>query len=248
MKLFRADLHIHTVLSPCGDLEMSPENIVKRALEQKIDIIGITDHNSTRQCRLISRIAETVGIFVLPGAEITSREEVHCLAFMPGWEELDHLQQYLDQHLGNVKNDVDKFGYQVVVDETENIVIEESRLLIQAINQSVEEIEDFVHSLGGLFIPAHVNRSAFSLISQLGFVPEDLKADALELSKQVTAEKFISQYPYLVSKQFIRSSDAHFLKNIGEVITGFYLEEASFQEIKMALTGVDGRKAILAQK
>lgn len=245
MKLFRADLHTHTVLSPCGDLEMSPGNIVRRALEQKIDIIGITDHNSTRQCRLISRIAETSGIFVLPGAEITSREEVHCLAFMPGWKELDNLQQYLDQHLGNVKNDVDKFGYQVVVDETENIVFEEPRLLIQSINQSVEQIETFVHSLAGLFIPAHVNRSAYSLISQLGFVPDDLKTDALELSKHVTVEKFVSQYPYLSSKQFIRSSDAHFLRNIGEVITGFFLEEASFQEIKMALMGVDGRKVIL---
>lgn len=245
MRYFRADLHIHTVLSPCGDLEMSPVNIVRRALEQKIDIIGITDHNSTRQCRLISQIAETVGIFVLPGAEITSREEVHCLVFMPGWKELHSLQQYLDQHLGNILNDVDNFGYQVVVDDQENIVFEEPRLLIQSINQSVEEIEAFVHSLGGLFIPAHVNRSAFSLVSQLGFVPDDLKADALELSKHVTAEKFVSQNPYLTSKQFIRSSDAHFLKSIGEVFTGFYLEEASFKEIKMALMGVDGRKAIL---
>jgi len=229
MKLFRADLHIHTVLSPCGDLEMSPKNIVMRALQQKMDILGITDHNSTRQCRLLSQIAEAKGIFVLPGAEITSREEVHCVAFMPGWAELEGLQQYLDQHLGNVMNDVDKFGYQVVVDENENIVYEEPKLLIQSIDQSVEEIEAFVHSLGGLFIPAHVNRPTFSLISQLGFVPDDLNYDALELSKHI-----------------IRSSDAHFLKNVGEVFTGFYLEEASFQEIKMALLSMDGRKAGLA--
>lgn len=245
MRQFRADLHIHTVLSPCGDLAMSPENIVRRAVEQHLDIIGITDHNSTRQCQLIGKLAAAQGILVLAGAEITSREEVHCLAFMPDWEQLDELQHYLDQHLGNIPNDVERFGYQVVVDDDENIVYEEPRLLIQSINQSVEQIEAFVHSLGGLFIPAHINRSAFSLISQLGFVPGDLKVDALELSRQVTAEKFISQYPYLSSRQFIRSSDAHFLKNIGEVFTDFHLEEASFQEIEMALMGVVGRKAIL---
>ncbi len=245
MRTFRADLHIHTVLSPCGDLGMSPENIVRRAVAQNLDIIGITDHNSTRQCSLISRMAAAKGIFALCGAEITSREEVHCLAFMPDREKLDALQQYLDLHLGNIPNDIEKFGYQVVVDENENIVFEEPRLLIQSIDQSVEEIEAFVHIHGGIFIPAHVNRSAYSLISQLGFIPSELNFDALEISKHTSKQKFVLEHPDLALKTFVQNSDAHYLDNIGEKFTTFLIEKPCFQEIKMALKGDGGRQAIL---
>lgn len=241
LKPFTGDLHIHTLLSPCGDLEMSPANIVAVAKNRKLDIIAITDHNSTRHCKLVSELASGKDIFVLCGAEVTSREEAHCLAFLPDFETLDIFQNYLDEHLGNILNDVDKFGYQVQVDKDENIIYEEEKLLISAIDQSVEEIEKRVHDLNGIFIPAHVNRSMFSLISQLGFIPDDLNYDAIEISKHITRESFLKQHPYLSSKTFIQNSDAHFIENIGETSTNFHLERVSFEEIRMALQNKNGR-------
>ncbi len=245
METFRADLHIHTVLSPCGDLEMSPANIVHAAKEKNIDIIGITDHNSTKQCEVIKQVACSEGIFVMTGAEVTTKEEVHCLTFFETTEKLFEFQQYLDLHLPDIKNDTKLFGYQVVVDKEENIVEEEDRLLISALDQSLEDIEKKVHQLGGLFIPAHINKSKFSIISQLGFVPADLQFEALEISKHVSKTDFLSKNRYLNKFTFIQDSDAHYVENIGEISTRFLMEEISFEEIRMALAGINGREVIV---
>jgi len=245
MQTFRADLHIHTVLSPCGDLEMSPANIVHAAKEKNIDIIGITDHNSTKQCEVIKQVACSEGIFVMAGAEVTTKEEVHCLTFFETNEKLLEFQQYLDLHLPDIKNDTKLFGYQVVVDKEENIVEEEDRLLISALDQSLEDIEKKVHQLGGLFIPAHINKSKFSIISQLGFVPADLQFEALEISKHVSKIDFLSKNRYLNKFTFIQDSDAHYVENIGDTSTRFLMKEISFEEIRMALAGINGREVIV---
>jgi hypothetical protein len=242
MKFFRADLHIHTVLSPCGDLEMSPINIVSEAALKGLEIIGITDHNTTRHCELITRLAAERGIFVMQGAEITTKEEVHCLAFFENTDALAKFQEFLDNNLSEVINDPAIFGYQVQVDEAENVVYEEKRLLINAISKSFEETEAFTHSLDGLFIPAHLNRSKNSIYSQLGFLPDKLAADAVEISKATTVEQFIAVHPELKGLTVIRNSDAHYLEDIGSAYTLFYIEEASFTEIKKALKKENGRK------
>jgi len=244
METFRADLHIHTILSPCGDLFMSPQNIINKALEKGLDIIGITDHNSTRQAGLIKQMAERKGLFVLCGAEVTSKEEVHCLTFFPNDEALTNFQQYLDKHLPNIKNDTDKFGFQVCVNENEDIVFEEERLLISGLNQSIDQIELKVHSLNGIFIPAHINRPSYSVLSQLGFVDADLKVEALELSRHVSVEKFIQQQSYLKDYTFIQNSDAHRLEDIGIQYTEYQLNSRSFDEMKQAFTGKNGRKVL----
>ena len=245
MKSFRADIHIHTVLSPCGDLEMSPKNIIKRAKERKLDIIGITDHNSTKQCSVMKKIGDKNGIFVLQGVEITTKEEVHCLAFFENDDELSKFQKYLDQYLPDIKNNVDLFGYQVVVDENENIVEQIDPLLISAINQNINQIEEKVHSLGGLFIPAHIDKLKNSIISQLGFVPQDVNVDAIELSKHTTKKNFLDKNDYLKQYSFVQSSDAHYINNIGDVSTILKMNEISFNEIKQALANINGRKTII---
>jgi predicted metal-dependent phosphoesterase TrpH len=135
MDVFRADLHIHTVLSPCGDLEMSPKNIVMNAKKQGLDIIGITDHNSTKHGPLIKKIGEQNGIFVMLGVEVTTKEEVHCLAYFEDEHLLADFQQYLSDNLPYIKNNPDYFGYQVVLDEKENIIEEVDSLLVTGINQ-----------------------------------------------------------------------------------------------------------------
>lgn len=175
----RADLHIHTVLSPCGDLEMSPENILHFAQVQGLNMIGITDHNSTRQAPIIRDYGKTKGIFVLTGAEICSKEEVHALTFFETARTLTIFQHYLDVHLPDIPNDPEKFGFQVVVDPEEQIIYEEPKLLISALNQSLEEIAHKVRQLDGYFHSlAHIDKPCFSILSQLGFVPPDLRYDA----------------------------------------------------------------------
>jgi 3',5'-nucleoside bisphosphate phosphatase len=245
MKSFRADLHIHTVLSPCGDLEMSPVNIVSKAVQKGLDVIGITDHNTTRHCGLITRLAEEKGIFVMQGAEVTTKEEVHCLAFFENTDALSKFQEFLDDSLPEVINDPAIFGYQVQVDEYDNVVYEEKKLLINAISKSFEETETFIHSLNGLFIPAHLNRPKNSIYSQLGFLPDNLSADAVEISKATTFRQFIEDHPELNGFTVIKNSDAHYPEDIGTAFTLFYIEEASFPEIKQALKKENGRKIII---
>ncbi len=248
MKIFRADLHTHTVLSPCGDLEMSPVNIVRIAKERGIDILGITDHNSTLHAVLIKQLAEREGILVMMGAEVTTKEEVHCLCFFETEQLLSEFQIYLDQHLPKIPNDTKYFGYQVVVNEEEEIVDEIDYLLISGLNQGIDEIEEKVHSLNGLFIPAHINKSINSVISQLGFLPPDLKVDALEISMHTTKEEFLSTNKYLKAYSFIQSSDAHYIDNIGNVCTNFLMEELSFAEVRKALKGEGGRRVELEER
>ncbi|MFP4065323.1 MAG: PHP domain-containing protein [Bacteroidales bacterium] len=243
MRSYRADLHVHTVLSPCGDLEMSPANIVEASARKGVDILGIADHNSTKHGMLIKKLAEKEGIFVLTGAEVTTKEEIHCLAFFENNDSLEAFQEYLDKHLPDVKNKPDAFGYQVVVDEEEMIVEEVDKLLISALDQSIDQVEKKVHSLGGLFIPAHIDRPSFSLFSQLGFIPPDLKADALEISgKSGGPDKMRAKYPELKKFSIIQSSDAHFPDQVGDTRCYFLLKTRSFAEIRMALKGEEGRK------
>ncbi len=242
MNSYRADLHVHTVLSPCGDLKMSPATIVEAAARKNIDILGITDHNSTRHGALIKKLAKQKGIYVLCGAEVTTKEEIHCLAFFENNDKLVKFQKYLEEHLSDVKNKPEIFGYQVVLDEEELIVEHVDKLLISALDQTIDEVEVAVHALGGLFIPAHIDRPSFSLFSQLGFVPDGLQADALELSKPASPEQMIKQFPGLKGYTFIRSSDAHHPMQLGSGITIFEMKRRSFAEIKKALQGVGGRK------
>jgi 3',5'-nucleoside bisphosphate phosphatase len=241
MKTVKADLHIHTVLSPCGDLDMSPRKIVEAALEKDLGIIGITDHNSTLQIEVVEKLAAEKGIFVLGGVEITTREEVHCLAFFPDKASRTGFQHYIDIWQPVIPNREGAFGYQVVVDADDQIVYTEEKLLITALNRSIGEIEKEVHRLGGLFIPAHIDRSVNSILSQLGFFPRGLQADALEITCFTTCRKAREQFKIDADIPLIRSSDAHYPVDIGKCYSIFILEEINFQEIAMAFRNLSGR-------
>ena len=233
--LARADLHIHTVLSPCGDLDMSPRNIVRAAREKGLDIIGIADHNCTRQAGVIQELGRENGLVVLAGAEVTTAEEAHCLAFFPTGEALERFQAFLDQHLPPIPNNPAKFGYQVAVNAEEEIVHEEPYLLISALDTSIETVEQTVHGLGGIFIPAHIDKPAYSILSQLGFVPPDLTCDALEISPRSSRERITAEHPYLATYAFTTASDAHYVEDIGKVYTELLLPDFSFEAIRQAI-------------
>jgi len=175
------------------------------------------------------------------GIEVTTVEEVHCLAFFENEESLSQFQNYIDEHIFKVPNNPEKFGHQLIVDEHENIQGQIDWLLINAITKSIDEVEAKVHELNGIFIPAHIDRSAFSLTSQLGFVPHELKADAFEISKYGRMNDILTKFPYLKNKAFISGSDAHFLDNIGFPFTEIIIQNLSFKEIRKAIFGHEGR-------
>lgn len=234
---FKADMHIHSVLSPCGDIEMSPSVIVQTAKERGLDIIGLTDHNSTLNADVTRRIGEKVGLHVLMGAEVTTKEEVHCTCFMPTVEKLAEFQAFLDSRVIFFENDVDKFGYQLIVDEDENVLDEVPHLLINALDLPMLELQQKVYALGGIFIPAHIDRSSFSLSSQLGFVPSGLKFHAMELSKYCKRNnyKFLEECPWFSDFNFLQSSDAHYVEDIGAIYSVLEMPEFSFDNFKNAL-------------
>lgn len=232
MPFFNADLHIHTCLSPCGDLDMSPVNIVKTAKEKGLDIIAITDHNTTRNVQTCVEIGRDEGIFVIAGCEVNTQEEVHCLAYFENLEKLTEFQCYLDEYLPDVENDTDFFGYQVAVDRDDRITYEEQRALFMGIAQDVESVERKVHALGGIFVPAHIDRVKNSIFSQLGFIPFDLQYDALEISWHTTPKDFFEIHPELAKKKILRNSDAHYASDIGKVCNVLDMEELNWQSFK----------------
>lgn len=246
MNLYRADMHIHTVLSPCGDLEMSPANIIATAKKRNLDIIGITDHNSTYHCALMQKLGAENGIFIMNGVEITTQEEVHCLAFFEFPDALNEFQNYINHYLPFIQNNPTLFGYQVVLDENEDIIENIESLLIVGLDQSIEEVRGKVRELDGLFIPAHVNRPKFGILSQLGFMPEDLSPDGIEIFGFGNSVEFRVKYPEFNKYQLIISSDAHHPDQIGIGYSTLEIEQLSFKEIAMAIRGANGRKVMVA--
>lgn len=177
-------------------------------------------------------IGKKNGIFVIPGCEVATQEEVHCLAYFPDMEATNAFQRYLDEHLPDMKNDTSVFGYQVAVDENDTIIYEEDKLLIMGLNQDIESVAKKVAELGGIFVPAHIDKAKNSIFSQLGFIPFDLKYDALEVSRHITPENFLKVHPELAEKLFLRSSDAHYTQDIASVHTCLTMESLNWESFK----------------
>lgn len=247
LKAYRADLHIHTILSPCTELtEMSPHAIVERALQIGLDCIAVCDHNSCENVTAVRGISRDTGLVVLPGIEITSQEEVHILGLFDGEDEARRVQEVVYDHLPG-ENDEEAFGHQVVVNEQEEVVCFNKRLLIGATTLTLEKVVDLIHSLQGLAVASHVDREAFSVIGQLGFIPPAVALDALEFSPRITPAQLRVQFPQVDAYSCITSSDAHVLGDIGRSSTTFVMEEVSIQELKLALMGRGGRKVLFQE-
>lgn len=238
MKQYRADLHIHSLLSPCGSLEMSPREIISRARGKSLDMIALSDHNSTLHCEMTVKLGLEAGITVLRAAEVTSSEDVHSLVILPDEPSTRAFQEWLDGHCACIPNNPDIFGDQVVIDENETIVKEIPHYLPAAINASIDQVESAAHRYGGLFIPAHIDRPAMGIIGQLGFIPEELYIDAVE----------VVGIPGDLLYPVIRNSDAHTPEKIGSRYTDYLLDHPSFNELSMALRGENGRAIIPCQR
>lgn len=244
LRKFRADLHVHTCLSPCGDMEMLPRAIVRVCLQREIDIIAICDHNSAENVKYVINAAEGTNLTVLAGIEVTTEEEVHMLAVFDDEEQVLTLQKEVYKYLLPGENDENLFGLQVVVntsDEVEKIV---NKLLIGGTTLPLNYLVERIHCLGGLAIASHIDRESFSLVGQLGMIPDDLGVDALEVSQLGKVDKVRDQVVGAERFPLITSSDAHRLDQIGRVWTWFFLEEATVEEIRKSFRKVEGRKIV----
>jgi len=240
LKRFNADLHIHTCLSPCADLTMSPKRVVERAQAKGLDIIAITDHNSAENVQAAMTVGEKAGIFVLAGMEITSEEEVHLLALFDNMESVLSIQEEVYRNLPG-ENQSEIFGEQIVANEDDEVESFNLRLLIGATTIPLVGWVNRIHEAKGLAVASHVDREAFGLFGQLGFVPPGLKLDAMEwvsesIDKIMKVDSNASKYPA------IRSSDAHRLTDIGRRRTMLLIGEPSIVEIDLAFRGLKGRK------
>ena len=243
LKIFNCDLHIHTCLSPCAELDMHPKALVERALAARIDILAICDHNSSENVPYVINAARGKNLKIFPGMEITTSEEVHLLALFDSLPDLARMQEIVYLHLAG-KNDEDRFGVQAIVNENGEVEGLNDKLLIGATDIPLNDLLNYVHEQNGLAVASHIDRESFSVLSQLGFIDESTNFDALEISSLISIQQARIKYRELKNFSFITSSDAHYLKDIGTALTKIMLEEPTLTELKMAFAGQNGRRVL----
>ena len=244
LKRFEADLHIHTCLSPCCESRMTPKRIVERAKLRGLNIIGICDHNSAENVTCAKNVGEKEGLAVIGGIEVTSQEEAHILAFFDENRDLFELAKLIDENLPGI-NDERVFGEQIVVNEDDKVLSFNKRLLIGATVLPLHQIVDRIHSSSGLAIASHIDRESFSIIGQLGFIPDGLELDGLEVSPRLSLKKAQLEFGEAFNFPLVTFSDAHTLEDVGKSSTCLLIEEANTKEIRKALSGKDGRKVMI---
>lgn len=238
-----ADFHIHTLLSPCAEIEMTPHHIVMRAAEFGIGAVAITDHNASANALAAVKAGERYGVKVFPGMEVECLEEAHIVVLFDTLKQLNAWQQQVDGKMNGLLNNAEKFGGQFVVDDDDNFIREEERLLLAPLRMTAAEVVHEAGRLGGMSIAAHIDRPSYSIVGQLGFIEPDFGFAAAEISaagwrasKQSKLQRVAGYLP------FVTDSDAH---NIMDFVQGpknlITVEELTVAELKLALTNSSGR-------
>ncbi len=236
MKLYY-DFHIHSCLSPCADSDMTPNNIVNMAAIKGLDAIAITDHNCGYNAAAAIKAAENLSLTVIPGMEIESSEDIHLVSLFPDICSMEAMQEAVLSKLPPIKNKPDIFGEQIIMDYKDNILSYENRFLITACSMSVYEIVSMVRELGGIVIPAHVDKSSYSMISNLGIIPDDLKFTCVEIKNKPINEAMIKMG---INDKYrvLHNSDAHYLWDISEKENYIECKSADVGEILHNLSGI----------
>ena len=214
---------------------MTPANIVGMAALKELGVIAVTDHNSCKNCPAVMKLGEAYGVLVIPGMELTTQEEVHVICLFEELSKAMEFDSYVYEHLIPIPNREDIFGRQLIMDEDENILGTVENLLINSTDIAFDDVYDLVTSYGGIMIPAHIEKNANSLISNLGFVPPDSQFSCFELKDLKARSKVAENSPYLRNCRVITNSDAHYLKHINEPINFLYCEEKSIRSVLQTL-------------
>ncbi len=221
--MIAGDFHVHTCLSPCADITMVPNEMAKRFSNHGIEWVGITDHNTCGNVKVFERVFSKYGIKVLPGIEIQSAEEVHVLGYFESVERAEDFSRIIYSHLPDIKNDPERFGYQLFVDEEDHFKGMEERILASSTDLNLDELFEIIKAFNGIFVYAHVDR-AFGVLKQLGFIPDNPPYDALEAIGKIKSDKTV-----------LKSSDAHSLDQIGTSMVKVMADKKTFEEFKLAL-------------
>ncbi|MBQ6621675.1 MAG: phosphoesterase [Mogibacterium sp.] len=235
MQRITYDMHIHSCLSPCGDNESTPANIVGMAALIGLDAIAIADHNSCKNLPAAAKIAEEYGVILVPAMELTTMEEVHVLCYFHTVEKALEFSAYVEENSMYIENKVEFFGDQLIYDENDELVGTEPRLLHTASDFSFDDIYDILKPFDGLMVPAHINKATTSVLSNLGWIPEDSRFTAAEIQTVDKITELREQYPYLQKCHILSSSDAHYLQDIQEPIRYLHVEERSVDGILASL-------------
>lgn len=209
------DLHIHTALSPCGDGDMTPNNIVNMARIKELDVIAITDHNTCRNAKACMECAEGTGLVVIPGMEVETSEECHIVCLFADIESAMEMERVVRDSLPPIKNRVDIFGEQVIMDKDDNITGHEENMLVTATSLTVSQVADKARELGGVVFPAHIDKSSYSVISNLGYIDESYGFTTVEVKDPAKVADM--DKPHQLSRfRIVHNSDAHYLWDISE--------------------------------
>jgi len=214
---------------------MTPGNIVGMAVVKQLDVIALTDHNSCKNCPAFLNIAEDYGITAIPGMELCTSEEVHVLCLFPALKEAMDFDGYVYGQLVPFANDENIFGRQEIYNDKDEAIGKEEKLLINATRISFDRVCDLVRSYHGIMIPAHMDKSSNSLLSNLGFIPPDSKFSCAELKDLSGLHSLKKANPYLNKCKIISNSDAHYLQHINEPVNYIYAKSRKIPDILKAL-------------
>ncbi|MGM0420681.1 MAG: PHP domain-containing protein [Bacillota bacterium] len=215
MPVVSISIHNHTVLSPCAGLMMTPGNIMAAAARLDIEIIGITDHNSAANLEAAQSQAEKYNVTLLPGLEVTTKEDIHLLIFLSEVEEVLKISEIINHNLNKQGYNPEKIGYQIIVNHEDEFVDEIAYYLPAAVDLSLQELEEMVIQKGGIVIPAHVTRSQ-GILKTLGFVPIDSRIKLLEITGS-NEMKSLEKYNIDQEMSLIKSTDTHHIKDLKSV-------------------------------
>ncbi|HHU71199.1 MAG TPA: PHP domain-containing protein [Clostridiales bacterium] len=229
------DLHIHSCLSPCGDEDMTPANIIAMSKLKNLDLIAVTDHNSCRNCPSVMTHGMREGILVIPGMELCTQEEVHVLCLFARLKDAMDFDAYVYDRLIKIENVENIFGRQQIYDENDSCVGMEPNLLINATEISFDELGDLMDEFHGIYIPAHIDKNSNSLLLNLGFIPPTSKFSWVEVKDITRLEKLKRDNPYLKQCDIINNSDAHSLGLINEAVNQLTVKEKSIEGVWDAL-------------
>ncbi len=231
------DLHLHSCLSPCGDDDMTPWNTVNMAKLMGLELIAITDHNSCANCRSAMKVGEKIGITVVPGMELCTSEEVHCICLFDDIDKAEEFSDFVKSTMPLVKNREEIFGTQLIRDDADGILGKEEILLTVASGISIDNLPDIINDYGGVCYPAHIDRESYSILSSLGDFPPELEVAACELTPKADESFYSENYKSISGKRLIRSSDAHYLTDMRESEFSLELEENSAKALIRYLKG-----------
>ncbi|MCX6164985.1 MAG: PHP domain-containing protein [Ignavibacteriae bacterium] len=237
-KLIKADVHLHTCLSPCAEITQSPKRVIEKAYEIGFNLVFITDHNSIANTEAAIKTGKNLGdLRIYPGMEITTREEIHILSLFENIDDANRTQDYINNYLPDVYFEKEK-QEQIIANENDEVEGFYGKSLFSAVDLDLDEIIELIHKNNGIAIAAHIDRQSFSIISQLGFIPEKCKLDALEISPNMSLKDAKEIYKdYALKYKFVKGSDSHSLNTIGCSFTEYYGKDNSFESFYNFING-----------